>query len=181
VANHWQSDKCKVRVGRLREPDFIVFSSRICHRGVVLRNRSLPANPKSQSSVSLQAENDLVCPRLTGGHMGKICTWAIVLFGFGVIGTDLARAQDGDDAQACWWEYASCARQSFGDATWRSVCYADFSTCIGKMQLPACPATPAVADCLAYKTECDAIAGDDAGLLADCSADADACALAHGC
>lgn len=113
--------------------------------------------------------------------MGKICKWAIVLIGFGMIGTGIARAQDGDDAQACWWEYASCARQSFGDATWRSVCYADFSTCIGKMQLPACPATPDVADCLAYKTECDAIAGADAGLLADCSADADACALAHGC
>ena len=90
--------------------------------------------------------------------MGKICKWAIVLIGFGMIGTGIARAQDGDDAQACWWEYASCARQSFGDATWRSVCYADFSTCIGKMQLPACPATPDVADCLAYKTECDAIA-----------------------
>ncbi len=113
--------------------------------------------------------------------MGKINTLAIVLVGCCVIGTGFAQAQDEDDAPSCWWEYASCARQSLGDAQWRSICYADFSRCIGKMQLPACPATPTVSDCLSYKAECDALAGGDAGLLADCSDDADACALAHGC
>ncbi len=113
--------------------------------------------------------------------MGKPNTWAAVLIGCCVIGADPVQAQDGDDAPACWWEYASCARQSFGDAKWRSVCYADFSSCIGKQQLPVCTATPTVPDCLSYKTECDALAAGDAALLADCSDDADACALAHGC
>lgn len=113
--------------------------------------------------------------------MGKLNTWAIVLIGLCVISVDPVQAQDEDEGSACWWEYASCARVSFGDALWRSVCYADFSSCIGTKQLPKCPATPTVADCLSYKAECDALAGGDAGLLADCSADADACALAHGC
>lgn len=113
--------------------------------------------------------------------MGKLNKRAIVLIGWLAICISPAQAQNGDDAPACWWEYASCARQSFGDAQWRSVCYADFSNCIGTKQLPKCPATPTVADCLSYKAECDALAGSDAGLLADCSADADACALAHGC
>ena len=112
--------------------------------------------------------------------MGKVSRWAIVLIGCCVIGADPARAQD-DAAPSCWWDYASCARQSAGDAQWRSICYADFSRCIGKMQLPECPGTPTVADCLSYKAECDALAAGDAGLLADCSDDADACALAHGC
>lgn len=113
--------------------------------------------------------------------MGKLNTWAAVLIGCGVIGADPVQAQDGDDAPACWWEYANCARQSSGDPKWRSVCYADFSSCIGKQQLPVCTATPTVPDCLSYKAECDALAAGDAGLLADCSDDADACALAHGC
>ena len=113
--------------------------------------------------------------------MRKLGIWAIVLIGWHSVTLVSAEAQDEDDAPACWWEYASCARQSHGDAQWRSICYADFSNCIGTKQLPKCPATPTVADCLSYKAECDALAAGDAGLLADCSADADACALAHGC
>lgn len=113
--------------------------------------------------------------------MAKIDAWVMVLIGCCMISAGPVQAQDGDDAPSCWWEYASCTRQSSGDAQWRSICYADFSSCIGKKQLPVCPATPTVADCLSYKTECDALAAGDAGLLADCRDDADACALAHGC
>lgn len=113
--------------------------------------------------------------------MGKLDKVAIVLIGWLVICIGPVQAQDETDAPACWWEYASCARLSSGDAQWRSVCYADFSSCIGTRQLPQCPATRTVADCLSYKAECDGLADGDAGMLADCSADADACALAHGC
>ena len=113
--------------------------------------------------------------------MGKVSAWAVVLIGCLVLGSDRARAQDDEDASSCWWEYANCARQSSGDAKWRSVCYADFTGCLGKMRLPACTATPTVADCLSYKAECDALAAGDVKLMEDCSDDADVCALAHGC
>ncbi len=113
--------------------------------------------------------------------MGKRNTWAIVVVYCCLIGSAPAHAQDEDDGPACWWEYASCARQSSGDEQWRSVCYADFSHCIGTKQLPQCPATPTVADCLSYKAECDALTAGDIALLAHCSDDADACAFAHGC
>ncbi len=113
--------------------------------------------------------------------MGKVSAWAIVVIGCCVLGSDFARAQNSEDAPSCWWEYDSCARASSGDAQWRSICYADFSNCIGKMQLPECPATRTAADCLAHKAECDALAAGDAKLMANCSDDADACALAHGC
>jgi hypothetical protein len=113
--------------------------------------------------------------------MGKVNAWAVVLIGCCVLGFDRAQAQDTEDAPSCWWEYASCARQSFGDANWRSVCYADFSGCLGKMQLPACPATSTAVDCSSYKAECYALAVGDVELMADCTDDADACALAHGC
>ncbi len=113
--------------------------------------------------------------------MGKLNTWATFLVCCCLMGSVPAHAQDEEDAPACWWEYANCSRQSFGDAQWRSVCYADFSHCIGTKKLPKCPATPTVSDCLSYKAECDALTGGDPALLADCSDDADACALAHGC
>ncbi|MEM9472346.1 MAG: hypothetical protein AAGA00_10315 [Pseudomonadota bacterium] len=113
--------------------------------------------------------------------MGKLNLWATFLVCCCLIGSGPAHAQDEEDAPACWWEYANCSRQSFGDAQWRSVCYADFSHCIGTKKLPKCPATPTVSDCLSYKAECDALTGGDPALLADCSDDADACALAHGC
>ena len=131
--------------------------------------------------ISYFVQLALICPNWTGGQMGKVSAWAVVLVGCWVLGSDRAGAQDGQDGPSCWWEYANCARQSLGDANWRSICYADFSTCLGKMQLPACPATSTVADCLSYKAECDALAAGDAELMADCTDDADVCALAHGC
>ena len=58
--------------------------------------------------------------------MGKVIPWACVLVGCWVLGTDNLQAQDAEDGPSCWWEYASCARQSQGDAQWRSICYAGF-------------------------------------------------------
>ena len=59
--------------------------------------------------------------------MGKLDKPAMVLIGWLMICIAPAQAQDdAGDAPACWWEYASCARQSHGDAQWRSICYADF-------------------------------------------------------
>ena len=113
--------------------------------------------------------------------MQKFCTWTMALCICGLLGSDPVWAQDTDDAPSCWWEYASCARQSSGDPIWRSVCYADFSGCLGKQELPTCPETRTAADCLAYKAECDALAAGDLEQMADCSADADVCAMAHGC
>lgn len=113
--------------------------------------------------------------------MRKIGAWTVALIIFWALGSDPVQAQDAEDAPSCWWEYADCARQSFGDPIWRSVCYADFSGCIGKKQLPACPVTSTVADCLAHKAECDALASGDVDVMANCSEDADVCALAHGC
>jgi len=113
--------------------------------------------------------------------MGKVNAWTVGLICSFAAVAGSAIAQEGDDAPSCWWEYASCARQSQGEAQWRSICYADFSSCIGTMKLPVCPATPTVADCLSYKAECDALAAGDVQVMADCTDDADACALAHGC
>ncbi len=113
--------------------------------------------------------------------MQKIGAWTVVLSVVLVLGSDPVRAQDAEDAPSCWWEYANCARQSSGDPIWRSVCYADFSGCLGKMKLPACPATQTVADCLAYKAECDALAAGDVEVMANCSDDTEVCVMAHGC
>ena len=86
-----------------------------------------------------------------------------------------------EQPQQCWLAYEDCARQAAGDPTWRSVCYADFSSCTGKEPLPACPASGSVDACTAYREECRSLSGSDATLLGQCADDYDACTFAHGC
>ncbi len=92
-----------------------------------------------------------------------------------------AEAQDHDDALTCWWSYASCATESYGDQNWRSICYADFARCLSTKTIPNCPASGQVKDCLAFLKDCKELADGDAELDQQCIADADACLLAHGC
>jgi hypothetical protein len=92
-----------------------------------------------------------------------------------------ADAQERNDAVSCWWVYASCATESFGDQNWRSICYADFSMCLGQAKLPTCPAGGEVSDCSAYIEECRELADNDVTLIQQCNEDHDACLLAHGC
>jgi hypothetical protein len=92
-----------------------------------------------------------------------------------------AYAQERNDAVSCWWVYASCATESFGDQNWRSICYADFSMGLGQAKLPTCPAGGGVSDCSAYLEECKELADNDATLIQQCDEDLDACLLAHGC
>jgi hypothetical protein len=92
-----------------------------------------------------------------------------------------AEAQEPNEAVSCWWVYASCATESFGDQNWRSICYADFSTCLGQTKLPTCPPGGEVSDCSVYVEECRELADNDATLMQQCDEDHDACLLAHGC
>ena len=92
-----------------------------------------------------------------------------------------AQAQGRDEARTCWWNYASCATESYGDQNWRSVCYADFSNCLRQKQLPECPAGGKVSDCSTYLKNCREPADADVALMQQCDEDTDACLHAHGC
>ena len=92
-----------------------------------------------------------------------------------------AEAQDGDEALQCWWSYASCATESYGDQNWRSVCYADFSRCLTTKTMPKCPAGGEVEECSAVFKDCTELADGDAELNQHCAEDMDACLFAHGC
>ena len=92
-----------------------------------------------------------------------------------------AEAQGRDDALACWWSYASCATVSYGDQSWRSICYADFARCLTTTTTPNCPAGGEVEECSAYLKDCKDIADGDGELDRQCMQDMDACLLAHGC
>jgi hypothetical protein len=105
-----------------------------------------------------------------------VTTLALFLAGAGQ-----ASAQGYDDARACWQDYADCARVSQGDENWRSICYADFSGCLGRNELPDCDMQEEVPACVAYLSDCENLAAGDAETLSQCAEDADACALAHGC
>lgn len=98
-----------------------------------------------------------------------------------ISGFSPATAFASEQPPACWLAYEDCARQAAGDPTWRSVCYADFSSCTGKQPLPACPASGTLDICIAYRAECRSFSGSDATLLDQCADDYDACTFAHGC
>jgi hypothetical protein len=71
--------------------------------------------------------------------------------------------------------------QAAGEASWRSICYADFSGCLGRQTLPQCPATGVVDACEAYRSECKSLYAGDAVMQALCEEDAGVCRYAHGC
>lgn len=108
----------------------------------------------------------------------------LLIASFGLIWLVLAGAvpaQANSDQPGCWIDYAECAQQSGGDENWRSICYADFSQCIGKKPLPECPSKGRLKTCIDYAVQCRSVlAGDDAW-AAQCADDQDACELAHGC
>ncbi len=92
-----------------------------------------------------------------------------------------AEAQDRDDALACWWSYASCATESHGDQSWRSICYADFARCLTTTTIPNCPLGGEVEECSAFVKDCKELADGATEFTQQCIEDMDACLLAHGC
>ena len=113
---------------------------------------------------------------MAANHTAILAT-ALLLLGF----NGHAEAQDRDDALVCWWTYASCATESYGDQSWRSICYADFAQCLKTTSTPNCPAGGAVEECSAFLKDCKDLADGDAELNQQCMEDVDACLLAHGC
>ncbi len=63
-------------------------------------------------------------------------------------------AQVNVDVTTCWFDYSDCARYSSGDENWRSVCYADFTGCVGQKGLPECPSEGSSKVCIDYVVEC---------------------------
>lgn len=90
-------------------------------------------------------------------------------------------SQATSDTSDCWSDYADCARQSSGDESWRSICYAHFTECLGRKTLSACRSNGETALCVEYFEECSALTEADPDWLAQCSADKDACEMAQGC
>ncbi len=90
-------------------------------------------------------------------------------------------AQVNVDATTCWFDYSDCARHSSGDENWRSVCYADFTGCVGQKGLPECPSEGSSKVCIDYVVECKKLVEGNEVWARQCSDDKDACELAHGC
>jgi hypothetical protein len=110
-------------------------------------------------------------------HTIAMLTLVLIL----VVSKASAEAQEDDGALACWWNYASCATESYGDQNWRSICYADFSRCLSTRTIPNCPAGGEVEECSAVFRDCTELADGDAELNQQCAEDMDACLFAHGC
>ena len=104
----------------------------------------------------------------------SLCTTWVVL-------TVAVHAQVTSDQPACWFDYSDCAQQSAGDESWRSICYADFTECIGQKALPDCPSDGELKICIDYAVECKSLLKGNDDWAAQCSDDKDACELAHGC
>ncbi len=110
----------------------------------------------------------------------RVFTIGLICFGL-ASSISVASAQSGVDGPACWAEYAECAQQSVGDDNWRSICYADFTKCLGRKALPSCIASAGPKVCSDYLAECKALAPGDAVWAAQCLDDQDTCELAYGC
>ncbi len=108
--------------------------------------------------------------------------WLAISFCSGlVLGSAATHAQVRKDPPACWLDYADCARLSSGDEAWRSICYADFTDCVGQNPLPSCPGQGHPRLCTDYVAECNKLFKDNDVLKAQCVDDKDACEFAHGC
>lgn len=90
-------------------------------------------------------------------------------------------AQVNLDGPECWIDYSECAQLSGGDENWRSICYADFTKCIGRKALPECPSAGPPTICNDYAVQCKSLVEGDDIWAAQCSDDRDACELAFGC
>ena len=92
-----------------------------------------------------------------------------------------AHAQDHSEAIDCWYDYADCALHSGGDENWRSICYADFTECIGRRPLQPCGAGGRTKACIEFHEVCGEFIDGSAESAAQCAYDSDACEMAHGC
>ena len=81
----------------------------------------------------------------------------------------------------CWDNYSECAAAAFGDEGWRSGCYADFTSCLGRQDVGQCPTQETPATCTDYLAQCNEFATGSEDAKIQCGADVDVCKYAHGC
>ena len=86
-----------------------------------------------------------------------------------------------EQVEACWFSYVDCSRQAGGDPQWRSVCYADFASCVGRKPMPECSPSTGTETCNDFKRECTEFADDEPRNIEQCNDDFEVCLFAHGC
>jgi hypothetical protein len=92
----------------------------------------------------------------------------------------VAHAGAREDSRACWENYALCASGAGDMNSWRTVCYSDYTACMGNTPPVEClPDDEAY--CSDARTRCAVRSSDLDNGDALCSEDHQVCLDTHGC
>lgn len=110
-----------------------------------------------------------------------VAIWAGAAVAQTLSDTDGDSVAEAGGPATCWEIYSECATAAFGDESWRSGCYSDFTACLGSQNLNVCPPSGQPAACTAFESQCAEFATGNDEAQKQCAADADVCRYAHGC